>query len=154
MPISTSHVSNHFHFQRLVSKPYLYPSHQIPNQFVYQITIIGLCYGPPSSRPLASSARVCRHWVLYSRVYPPSPSFVPSAARSVFPPCALPKAPPKDLPPRPLTPDLQAIRTKGLRTLLKRLRVLLPSVMTSQAWNCRTGNNWRRLGVASGMSST
>ena len=153
--MSTSHVSNHFIvFHQSVFKASLFRRISLLTNSSPQITTTGSCSGPPSSRHLALSARASLLCVLSSRAYHPSPSFVPSAARSVFPPCALTKVPLKVLPMRPVTPDPRAIRTRGLRTLLNWRMVPLPSVMASPVWNWRTGTKWRRLGMVSGVTST
>lgn len=107
-----------------------------------QSTTTGLCSGPPSNPPSGSSAPAFPPCVLSSAAYRPSPSSVPSAARSVYTPCALPKVLPKVLPKAPairrVTPETRASRAKGLSTL-KECRALAPSTITSQLWNWRTG---------------
>ena len=153
--MSTSHVSNHFIIlHQSVFKASLCLKISLLIKSSPQTTTTGSCSGPPSSRHLASSARASLPCVLSSRAYHPSQSFVPSAARSVFPPCALTRVPLKVLPMRPVTPDPRAVRTRGLCTLLNWRRVPLPSVMASPVWNWRTGTKWRRLGMVSGVTST
>lgn len=124
----------------------------LTNSFL-QSTTTGSCSGPPSSPALGSSAPASPPCALSSAAYHPSPLSVPSGARSVFTPCALPKVLPKVPAMRAVTPDRQAIRTKGLRTL-KRLRALVPSTITSPPWNWGTEIELRRPGMAKGTVST
>lgn len=123
-----------------------------------QSTTTGSYSGPPSSPPSACLAPASPHYALSSAAYHPSPSSALSAVKSVFTPCALPKVPPKihsEVPAtRQVTPDLQAIRTKDLRTRVKRRKASVSSRITSPVWNWRTGIERRRLGMARGTVST